>query len=152
MLTCTFAGHAELYADIREHLYKVIDDCLQNTDEAIFYVGGRGKFDRMAENTVRAAKERYKNKDIRLYLVEPYMSVRLNRDREYNMQLYDDIIIPTELIGVHPKAAIPKRNRLMVDWSDLVIAYVCRDYGGAFQTLNYARRKNKRIINLAEQA
>lgn len=150
MLICTFVGHTEVYAPIRDRLSHTIAESLKNIDEAIFYVGGRGEFDRMAASAVRATKRLYGDKDIRLYLVEPYMSEQLNRNKEYYEQFYDGIIIPDELIDVHPKAAITKRNRLMVDWSDLIIAYVYRNFGGAFQTLRYAQRMQKRIFNLAE--
>ena len=151
MLTCTFAGHTEVFAAIRGRLSETIDNSLIGTDEAIFYVGGRGEFDAMAANAVCEAKHRHKEKDIRLYLVEPYMRTQINRDWKYNDHFYDGIIIPEELLETHPKAAIIKRNRLMVDWSDLLIAFVYRDFGGAYQTLRYAMQKGKRIINLAEK-
>ena len=151
MLICTFAGHAEVHAHICDKLTETIENCLNGVDEAIFYVGGRGEFDALAASAVRKAKNRHKEQDIRLYLVEPYMSVQLNRNKEYYAELYDDIIIPIELMGAHPKAAIIKRNRLMVDWSDILIAFVYRDFGGALQTLCYAQRKHKRIINLGEK-
>ena len=148
-MICTFVGHAEIYKPIEPKLCETIENYLENIEEAIFYVGGRGEFDSMAAKAVRAAKNRHKEKKIRLYLVEPYMRVELNEEKEYYEEFYDDVIIPPELSGVHPKSAITKRNRLMVDWSDLVIAYVYRDFGGAAETLRYARKKGKTIINLA---
>ena len=44
--------------------------------------------------------------------------------------------------------AIAHRNRWMVDASDVVIAYVHHDWGGAYQTLGYAKRRGKMIILL----
>lgn len=38
---------------------------------------------------------------------------------------------------------------MLVDHSDYLIAYVYRDFGGAYTTLNYAARHGKEIINLA---
>ena len=46
--------------------------------------------------------------------------------------------------------AISKRNQWMVDKSDLVIAHVDHDWGGAAKTLEYAIRKKKSYINLGE--
>lgn len=154
MLTCTFAGHAEVYAaDIDEKLNNIIEHLLTNEDDATFYVGGRGEFDSMAAAAVRAARARHRDKKIQLYLVEPYMSKQINRDKDFYSQLYDGIIVPQELMGVHPKAAITKRNRVMVDWANVLIAFVYRDFGGAYKTLKYARQKGDiRIINLAEEA
>jgi hypothetical protein len=34
--------------------------------------------------------------------------------------------------------------------ADIVICYVKREYGGAFQAIKYAERKDKRVINLAD--
>lgn len=88
--------------------------------------------------------------NIKLILILPYMTKRLNTNKEYYVSHYDEIIIPSELCDIHYKAAIIKRNRLMVDRSDLLIAYVYRSYGGAFETLKYARKCGKKIINLAD--
>ena len=52
--------------------------------------------------------------------------------------MYDDLIIPPELIGVHYKAAIKARNRWMIDNSDVVMVYTIREYGGAFDAMKYA--------------
>ena len=99
----SFTGHAEVYADIADKLSETIEECLKDTNEAVFFVGGRGEFDSMAASAVMAAKSRHEDKDIRLYLVEPYMSKRLNRDKEYYAQRYDEIIIPSELMAFIPK-------------------------------------------------
>ena len=152
MHICTFAGHSFVFSATGEDCLKdEIEAYLAGIDEASFYVGGRGEFDGMAAAAVRAAKARHRDKKIQLYLIEPYFHTGLNRDKEYNEKLYDGIIIPQELLGVHPKAAIQKRNRWMCDQAELLIAFVYRDFGGAYETLNYAMRKgNLRIINLAE--
>ena len=62
--------------------------------------------------------------------------------------MYDWIIIPEELSGVHPKAAITMRNRWMVDASDYVIACVRRDFGGAYETVKYARHIGRTVFDL----
>ena len=81
------------------------------------------------------------------------MEHRLNAEKNYYERMYDGVLIPEELIGVHPKAAIKKRNRLMVDWSDTLIAFVYRDFGGAYETLQYAKKQGRiQIINLAEDS
>lgn len=153
MHICTFAGHSFVFsATAEKRLKDEIEAFLSDTSEAIFYVGGRGEFDGLAASAVRSAKVAHRDKKIELYLIEPYLHSGLNRDKEFNEQMYDGIIIPQELMGVHPKAVIQKRNRWMVDQSDLLISYVYRDYGGAYETLKYARRKEDiRIVNLAEE-
>lgn len=39
----------------------------------------------------------------------------------------------------------------MVDRSDLLVCYIEHNSGGAFQTVQYAKKKNKEIVNLSDQ-
>jgi hypothetical protein len=64
--------------------------------------------------------------------------------------VYDDVIIPDVLAGVHPKSAITKRNRWMVENSDFIIAYVLRDHGGAYSAVKYANKIGCPVKNLCE--
>ena len=96
-------------------------------------------------------KKKYPHLNIRLNLVLPYMTNQINRDKDYYESRFDDIIIPMDLMGVHYKAAIKKRNRWMVDQADKILAYVYRDFGGAFDTIKYALRTGKPVLNLAEK-
>lgn len=77
------------------------------------------------------------------------MMTKVNTDKDSYKNLYDDIIIPMELSDAHYKSAITKRNRWIIDRSDCLIAYVYRDFGGAYTTMKYAYHKKKEIINLA---
>lgn len=110
-----------------------------------------GEFDKMCSAAVRTAKRRHPELDIKLMVVLPYMMAKVNTDKDLYEKLYDDIIIPMELFGTHYKSAITKRNRWIVDQSDFLIAYVYRDFGGAYSTLRYAYRRKKEIINLANK-
>ena len=40
-------------------------------------------------------------------------------------------------------------NRVMLDRSDLVICCIERNKGGAYQTMQYAQKQGKEIINIA---
>ncbi len=150
MTTCTFAGHREVYqSGIAARLEAEIEKLLQTDYEFTFLTGGMGQFDDMGASAVRAAKYRHPEKHITLALVLPYMSNRLNTDKAYYQQSFDQIIIPEELDDAHYKAAIQIRNRWMVDRADTVIAYICRDFGGALATVRYAQKQGKPVINLA---
>ena len=152
MTTCTFAGHREVYqAGIDKEIEKAINELLQTDNEFVFYTGGMGKFDDMCSSAVRSAKRQYPHLNISLLLILPYMLNRLNTDKAYYESRYDGIIIPVDLAGVHYKAAITKRNRWMVDRASCLIAYVYRDFGGAVETVKYAQKKGKRVINLAQK-
>ncbi len=150
MTTCTFLGHREVYqSGIEARLEAEVEKLLKADSEFLFLTGGMGQFDSMGANAVRAVKRRHKEKRITLALVLPYMSNRLNTDKEYYRFYYDQIIIPEKAANAHYKAAIQIRNRWMVDQADTVIAYICRDFGGAFTSVKYAERQGKLIINIA---
>lgn len=152
MTVCTFAGHREVYQSmIDEKIEKTIEELLQTDNEFIFFTGGMGEFDSKCASAVRAAKRKFPNLKISLALVLPYMSNRLNTDKAYYEYYYDEIVIPSELCGVHYKAAIQRRNRWLVDRADYIIAYIYREFGGALETVKYARKQGKPVINLAEQ-
>lgn len=142
---CCGFGHREVYENITEQLGKAV---LEAAEQGciIFYTGAMGRFDSLFSSSVRKAKRSYPN--IKLICVKPYMTKEINENGEYLYTLYDDIIIPTELADIHPKSAIPKRNRLLVDWSDVVIGYIKRQYGGAYTALKYASSKKKEVIIL----
>ena len=153
LITCTFTGHREVYASgISDKLHKAIEIVLAADTAFTFYVGGMGDFDAMCAAAVRVAKGKHPDLDIQLVLVAPYMSNDFNTNKEYYESSYDDITIPIELADVHYKAAIQKRNRWMVDQADYLISFVYRDFGGAFATLKYAKRKKGlTIIELSER-
>ena len=94
-------------------------------------------------------KRKYPERSIRLVRVLPYLTHEINRDKEYFESYYDDIVVPMELMGVHYKAAIKKRNRWMVDQADKILAYIYRDFGRAFDTIKYAYRMGKPVLNFA---
>lgn len=151
MITCTFAGHRDMhFFNNRERLMAEIEKLLQMDNEFLFLNGDRGDFDRIGAGVTWEAKRRHPEKSIKLALVLPYLSKGVNRDKDYYRTLYDEIIIPEEADNAHYKAAIRIRNRWMVDQSDIVFACVSRNYGGAFETVKYAKRHGKTVINLAE--
>lgn len=145
---CSFFGHREIFCDLNSELREAIEIAINEYDITTFYVGEQGSFDRIAKGVVTAMKQKYPQ--IRLILILPYFTNRLNQYKDIYTLEYDEIIIPSILDGIHPKGAITKRNRWMVDESQLIISYVSRSYGGAYNTVKYAIRKNKSIINIAQ--
>ena len=115
------------------------------------FVGGMGKFDNLCAAAVRLLKRQYREKEISLILVLPYLQKRINVNSAYYESMFDLVLIPSILEGVHYKHAIVLRNRWMVEQADYVIAMVERKEGGAYATLQYAKKKKKKIINLAER-
>ena len=150
MLCCTFAGHRDLFLpDADRKIITALDSILESDDEFVFYTGGMGEFDSKCASAVRTVRHRFREKRLHLVLVLPYMTNRVNTDKNYFETEYDDVMIPIGLADIYPKAAIRKRNRWMVDRSDILLACVYRDFGGAYDTMQYALRKGVKVINLS---
>ena len=66
---------------------------------------------------------------------------------EYYANYYESVIIPDCVYGAHPKSAINIRNRWMIDNTDLIIAYVEHNNGGAYEALKYAKINEKTSFN-----
>ena len=103
-----------------------------------------GQFDKMCAGLVAELKGPYRG--IHSYLVIPYLTFRVNNDR-----LYDSIIYPEGFEKYHFKAAIPARNRFLVDNSSYAICYVTHDWGGAARTFARAKKKGLTVINLGDR-
>lgn len=146
---CCGFGHRTLFTNIELELYQVIEKLITENGVDIFYTGGMGQFDEQFTNAVRKAKLKYNH--ISIVLIKPYFSNELNTNKEYYNYRYDDVMICEESELVHPKAAIKKRNRWMVDECDFVIGYIQRDYGGAYDAIQYARRMKKQVIMVGEK-
>lgn len=134
----TFCGHSDVAhpEEVRTWLYKTVEKLIQ-LDADMFLLGGYGAFDRMAASVVWDLKQ--KNPHIQSVLVKPYL------DREMDESKYDWTVYPG-LETVPPRYAISHRNRYMVDEANFVVAYVLHGWGGAAQTLEYAKQKQKSII------
>lgn len=142
--TAVFIGHSECYGVSRSDVEKAILSLIEKgvTD---FLSGGQGGFDRMCAGCVKKLKQEYPQ--IRNILVIPYLTFSIF-DKDY----FDEIVYPDGFEKYHFKAAIPARNKYMVDNSAYAICYVAHGWGGAAQTYQRAIKQNLTIINLANKA
>lgn len=145
MKACCGFGHRIVFENISGKLDKAIEGAVSQGCK-IFYTGAMGEFDNLFSSAVRKAKKAYLH--IKLICVKPYFTNDINTNREYYTALYDDIIIPDELAGIHPKAAIKARNRWIIDNSDITLIYTTRNYGGAYDANKYAEKQLKQIIKI----
>lgn len=100
----------------------------------------------MVASAIKRAQKRFGKENNSLILVLPYTVA----DMEYLEDFYDEIWIPDELHGVHFKNAITKRNEWFVNNSNLLIAYVLRDKGGAATCLKMAEKQKILTVNIAD--
>ncbi len=168
MICCGF-GHRVLLMDVEKSLREVLERLVAERGVRVFYTGGMGEFDELFARTVRSMKRDCPS--LRLVLVMPYLTQKIaigkshpgaayggqiaratfdGPGRSWHEGLYDEILIPAELDGVHPKAAIGLRNRWMVDRSDLVVAALHRDLGGAAESVRYAERIGKEVVRVSD--
>jgi len=111
------------------------------------YLGGYGDFDEICARACRELKQEYD--DIEVVYVTPYISLS-EQAKIKEMQSYGlcDTSIYPPIENVPLRFAISKRNEWMMTNADLIIAYVNRSYGGAYKSLQVAKRKKKKIINI----
>lgn len=145
MKACCGFGHRNVFENIVDRLDSVVEAVIQQGCD-VFYSGAMGDFDSLFSSTVRKAKKKHPH--IKLICLKPYFTNDINTDRDYYNAMYDDVIIPPEIIGAHYKAAIKERNRWIIDNSDVVLVYFVRDYGGAFDAMKYALKKKKYVIKV----
>lgn len=143
---CCGFGHRKLFEKIDDELEVLIEELITVNNVRTFMTGDMGSFDKSFSAAVRKAKR--KHKDIELHLVLPYFSNRINKDKNFYEELFDKIIIPEELVGVHYKRAITQRNKWMIDSSDYVLTCVCRKQGGAYTAMKYAKESGKLYKNI----
>ena len=151
--TVCFFGYREIYNlfELEEKLEEHIRILLESKEYVEFLVGRNGEFDQLVSSTVRRVKRNYRDDNSALMLVLPYLTAEYENNHQSFHEYYDEIEICQDAAGGHYKAAIQVRNREMVDRSDLVVCYIEHNSGGAFQTVQYAKKKNKEIVNLSDQ-
>lgn len=138
---CTFAGHADIFIDtkgLKEKVTNIATHLIENENVDTFYNGGKGAFDLLCVSVVEELKKKYTG--IMSHLILSYIpGEKKESDKEFYSN-FDNIIYPG-LERIPPRYAILKRNEWMIDNSDFLIAYVGHNWGGAYKTLKYAKRR-----------
>ncbi len=154
IFTVAFFGHR--YIDnpfkVEELLEEQIRKLINEKEYVDFVVGRNGEFDQCVSSSVLRVRKKFRDDNSALVLVLPYPTAEYLNNEEYYHDYYTDVEISYAASKAHPKAAIQIRNREMVDRADLVICYIERKEGGAWQTVKYAMEQNKKIINLAKDS
>ncbi len=148
--TVSFFGHREIdhYFDLEEQVENLIRELLSTKEYVEFLIGRSGEFDQLVSTTIRRVKKIFRDDNCCHILVLPYDTAEYRNNRDSFEEYYDQIDICQEASSAHFKAAIQKRNRAMVDRSDLTVFYIERKYGGAYQTYQYAVKQEKSVIKL----
>ena len=152
-LTCAFIGHRKI------EKAEALKQRLNNTvialiDEGVdtFLFGSRSQFDSMCYEVVTELQKTYphiRRVEVRSsneYLPQMYIDITL--------KYYEETIFPKSVSGAGYRAYI-KRNQAMIDMCDILVVYCDMDYkpqaktrSGTILAFEYAKKKDKRIINL----
>ena len=147
----SFAGHSLITSNhkIRELVKEQIRAHISNNDFLTCYLGGYGDFDEICASACRELKQEYAC--IEIVYVTPYMSLAEQEKIKHLQEsgLYDTSLYPP-IEDTPAKFAISKRNEWMMTNADLIIAYVSHQHGGAYKSLQVAKRRKKEIINICE--
>lgn len=138
MSVCTFFGHRECYGLDAEVLRSAIKDLIsQGVTE--FLVGHQGQFDGMVRSCLRSLQTQYPN--IRYSVVLAYLPTEKREFEDLSDTMYPEI-------EGHPRFAIERRNKWMIEASDCCICYINHTWGGAYKFARMAMRRGLKLRNL----
>ena len=138
IFTVAFFGHRRIensnfvYKALEEQIRKVLEE----NEYVDFLVGRNGDFDLLASSAVLEMKKKYRDDNSSLILVLPYVTSEYRNNKESFERYYDGIEVSFFASRAFPKSAFQIRNKEMVD--------------RAYQTIKYAQKQNKPIINISE--
>ena len=138
MKSCFFIGHRDA-PDLADKLDEAIERHIVEFGVRAFVVGNYGNFDRMSQRALTRAKKR--RPDIFIRVAIPYHPALVRVELPEG---FDGFYFPEGQESVPRQAAIPRLNRTLVNESDFLIAYVRFISGGAYEVLEYARKREKR--------
>ena len=150
--TVSFFGHrlVERASEIEVGLEILLHDLITQKEYVEFLIGRDGEFDLLAASAIRRAVKQYGYGNTSIILVLPYMKAEYRDNVQNYLSYYDEVEICSESSNAHYKSAIQVRNRCMVDRSNLVVCCIQHKSGGAYRTMQYAKKQGKQVRNLAD--
>lgn len=150
--TVSFFGHRiiENPLVVERRLETLICELLTNHAFVEFLVGRDGDFDLLVSSVIRRCKRTVRADNSAHVWVLPYATAQFRDNEEFFQDYYDEIEICANSAAAHYKRAYQIRNREMADRSDLIVFCVSRKNGGAWQTLQYARKQGIPYRNLSD--
>ena len=138
MATVTFFGHRDTPKKIESALRLTLIDLIENKNATVFYVGNHGSFDAMVRRQLEDLSKTY---PIKYYIVLAYMPGKNDKPDEHS-------ILPEGIESVPRRFAINYRNKWMLGKSDIVVTYVTRNFGGAWEFKQMAEKMKRNIIGI----
>lgn len=153
--TVCFTGHRNIPPDERKLIVKKLEQTIKKLIEmgyVYFGTGGALGFDTIAAQTVLKLKMKYPH--IRLILVLP-CETQADKWSDEDKTIYYDIKSKADksicISQNYTNECLFKRNRHLVDNSNLCLCYYKHNKGGTAYTVHYAISKQKLVINIADE-
>ena len=140
-MTATFFGHKDTPKEIEPTLRSTLIDLIENKNVNVFYVGNNGNFDTMVRRQLEDLSHPY---PVTYSVVLAYLPTEKNKYNNLTNTIY-----PEGLETFSKRFAISRRNKWMIQQSDIVVTHVTHSFGGAAQFKDVAKRMNKLTIELA---
>ena len=140
-MVCTFFGHKDCYGLDAQSLRSAIEKLIQDGVDT-FYVGNQGHFDSMVLGCLTQIENDYPH--ISYAVVLAYLPTYTQDYDTYQ----GHSVFPEGLETVHPKFAIEKRNKWLIDHADYCICCINHTWGGAYKFARQAKRRGLPTINL----
>ena len=135
---------------IEKRLEKTAEQLIREKPCLDFLVGRDGEFDLLAASVIRRTIQKTGYGNAALILVLSYMTAEFRDNEDSFLNYYNEVEICEKSSTAHYKSAIQIRNRDMIERSDLVICALEHNTGGAYRSVQYARRLGRNVINLAK--
>lgn len=152
-ISACFTGHRDIPTSAYETIAKALLSCIDTLYKRgvrRFYCGGALGFDTVAAVTLLNCRSHYPGLKLILALPCPEQSTHWS---EASRALYQSVLSRADEVLTLSPTYTPRcmlaRDRYMVDHSSYCVAYLQRESGGTAYTVNYARKKGLRVINLA---
>ena len=149
-MICAFTGHRDLgenfdYSALETQILKLVESGADT-----FLCGFAIGFDLTCAECVISLKEKY---NLKLVACIPCENQQKYFSRENKLRYERALELCDEKITLAPcyfNGCMQARDRFMVDGADIILAYLKKNSGGTYYTVNYAKKKEKEIIFLGE--
>ncbi len=150
---CCFTGHRSILPEDSERLHKRLDHVISvliSKGVKTFRCGGAVGFDTLAALIILEKKRDGADVSLELFLPCRDQSRGWN---DFNKDIYAYVLSEANSIHyaeeTYQVGCMLKRNRQMVNGATYCVAYCKKSTGGTAYTLNYAKKKGVRTLNLA---
>ncbi len=147
---CCFTGHRDVYnapaviSKLRRQVRELAESGCRT-----FRAGGAIGFDMLAALCVLEIREEFGLR-LELYLPCRNQAYRWSsHDKNFYYHILDCADSVEYVSEAYTYSCMHDRNRRMVDGADVCVAYLKHSTGGTAYTVNYAHKKNVKVINIA---